>query len=166
MARHASIGESYRCHKLLLNPSYSLFGVDAPSWVKRHEPNRLFRPQKLVEALSNSTTNNLLKYLKMWRLLMHVEKRLMVLSMVPEPTRRNIQHLKDYPVFQVIFFDFQTLAVSWSTRYAGAQRAELHDSCTACARGETSKARVPRYEPQKRAYLDTNKLLRGRSNAR
>ena len=48
----------------------------------------------------------------MWRLLMRVEKRLMVLSFVPEPTRRNIQHLKDYPVFKVFFFDFRTLAVS------------------------------------------------------
>ena len=27
---------------------------------------------------------------------MRVEKRIMVLSLVPEPTRRNIQHLKDY----------------------------------------------------------------------
>ena len=34
------------CHKLLLNPSNSFFfEVDAPSWVKRHERNRLFRPQ-------------------------------------------------------------------------------------------------------------------------
>ena len=32
---------------------------------------------------------------------MRVEKRLMVLSLVLEPTRRNTQHLKDYPVFQV-----------------------------------------------------------------
>ena len=47
----------------------------------------------------------------------------MVLSFVPEPTRRNIQHLKDYPVFKVFFFDFRTLAVSRSTRYASAQRA-------------------------------------------
>ena len=43
---------------------------------------------------------------------MRLEKRLMVLSFVPEPTRRNIQHLKDYPVFKVFFFDFRTLAVS------------------------------------------------------
>ena len=50
----------------------------------------------------------------MWRLLMRVEKRIMVLgnSLVPEPTRRTIQHLKDYPVFQVFFFDFRTFAVS------------------------------------------------------
>ena len=98
--------------------------------------------------------------------LMRVEKGLMVLSLVPEPTRRNIWHLKDYPVFQVFFFDFRTLAVSCSTRYASysAQRAELHNSCTACARVEFSKARAARYEPQKRAYLDTNELLRGRTN--
>ena len=37
--RHASIGESCRCHKLLLNPSNSLFEVDGPSWVKK--PNRI-----------------------------------------------------------------------------------------------------------------------------
>ena len=50
----------------------------------------------------------------MWRLLMRVEKRLMVLvlSFVPEPARRNIQHLKDYPVLKVFFFDFRALAVS------------------------------------------------------
>ena len=148
MARHISIGESCRCHKLLLNPSNSLFEVDALSWVKRHEPNRLFRPQKLVGASSKSTTKNLLKLFKMRRLLMRVEKRLMVLSLVREPIRRNIQHLKDYPVFKVFFFVFRMLAVSWCTRYACAQRAELCDSCTACARVETSKARVPRYEPQ------------------
>ena len=29
----------------------------------------------------------------------------MVLSLVPEPTQRNIQHLQDYPVFKVFFFD-------------------------------------------------------------
>ena len=106
-----------------------------------------FRPQKLVEASLNSTTINLLKLPKMWRLLIRVEKRLMVLSFVPEPTRKNIQHLKDYPVFKVFFFDFRTLAVSRSTRYASAQRAVHCDSRTACGI-ESSKARVPRYEPQ------------------
>ena len=87
-----------------------------------------------------------LKLPQMWRHLMRVEKRLMVLSLVPEPTRRNIQHLKDLSLscLQSVFFDFRTLAVSWSTRYASAQRAELRDSCTACARVETSKACVPR----------------------
>ena len=46
-----------------------------------------FRPWKLVEASSNSTTINLLlKLPKMWRLLMRVEKSLMVHSLVPEPT--------------------------------------------------------------------------------
>ena len=79
-----------------------LFEVEAQSWVKRHEPNRwALRPQKLVEASSNSTTINLpIKLPKMW---MRVEKRLMVLSFVPELTRRNIQHLKGYPVFKVFF---------------------------------------------------------------
>ena len=42
----------------------------------------------------------------MLRLLMRVEKQLMVLSLVPEPTQRNIQHLKDYPIFKVFLFDF------------------------------------------------------------
>ena len=152
MARHASIAESCWCHKLLLNSSnffFLLFEVEAQSWMKRHEPNRwAFRPQKLVEASSNSTTINLPKLHKMWMLLRRVGKRLMVLSFVPEPTRRNIQHLKDYPVFKVFFFDFRTLAVSWCTRYASAQRAAHCDSRTACGI-ETSKARVPRYEPQK-----------------
>ena len=105
-------------------------------------------PQKLVEASSNSTTINLLKLRKMWRLLIRVEKRLMVLSFVPEPTRRSIQHLKDYPFFKVFFFDFRTLAVSRSTRYASVQRAAHCDPRTACGI-ESSKARVPRYEPQK-----------------
>ena len=44
----------------------------------------------------------------MGRLLIRAEKRIMVLSLVPEPARRNIQHLKDYPVFQLFFFDFRT----------------------------------------------------------
>ena len=93
----------------------------------------------------------------MWRLLMRVEKRLMVLSLVPEPTRRHIQHLNDYPVFQVVLFNF-LLAVSWSTQcYASAQRAELCDSCTACAWVETSKTHVPCYERQKaRAMTPAN----------
>ena len=117
-------------------------------WWDTNQIHGLFRPQKLVEAASNSITINLLKLPKMWRLLIRVEKRLMVLSFVPEPTRRNIQHLKDDPVFKVFFFDFRTLAVSRSTRYASAQRAAHCDSRTACGI-ETSKARVPLYEPQK-----------------
>ena len=103
---------------------------------------------------------------KMWRLLMRVEKRLVALSLMPEPTRRNVQHLKDYPVFQVLFFDLRTLAVSWSTWYASAQRAELHDSRTACARVENSKARVPRYEPQNCAHLHIDELPSGQTNTR
>ena len=86
--------------------------------MKRNEPYGLFRPQKLVEfwpeASSNSTTINLLKLPKMWRLFMRVEKRLMVLSLVPEPTRTHIQHLKDLSLscLQSVFFDFRTPAVS------------------------------------------------------
>ena len=127
-----------------------LFEVEAQSWVKRHEPNRCaFRPQELVEASSNSTTINLLKLPKMWRLLMRVEKRLIVPSFVPEPTRRNIQHLKDYPVFKVFFFDFQTLAVHDPLDTLAVKGRAAHcDSRTACGI-ETSKARVPRYKPQK-----------------
>ena len=53
--------------------------------MKTHEPNLLFRPWKLVEASSNSTTRNLLISPKTWRLLMRVEKSLTVLSLVPEP---------------------------------------------------------------------------------
>ena len=68
--------------------------------------------------------------------------------------------------YKCFFFDFRTLAVSWSTRYASAERAELRDWCTTCARLETLKARVSRYEPQKRAYLDTNELPRGGTNTR
>ena len=64
------------------------------------------------------------------------------------------------------FFDFRTLAVSWSTRYASAERAELRDSCTTCARVETSKARVPRVRTSKARVIDTNELLRGRTDAR
>ena len=82
---------------------------------------------------------------------MRVEKRIMVLSLIPEPTRRNIHHLKDYPILQVLFFDFRMLAVSWFIRYASAQRAELRDSCTVLSRNfksartplRTSNARVP-----------------------
>ena len=109
MPRSANLAGVTDC---CLNPS--LFEVDAPSWVKKHEPNGLFRPQKLDEASSNSTTINLLKLPK----ICCVWKRThdMVLSLVPEPTRRNVWHLKDYPVFQVFFFDFRKLAVICSTR--------------------------------------------------
>ena len=134
-------------------------------WWDTSQIHGLFRPQKLVEASSNSTTINLLKLPKMWRLLIRVEKRLMVLSFVPESTRRNIQHLKDYPVFKVFFFDFRTLAVSRSTRYASAQRAAHCDSRTACGI-ETSKRAYPATNLKKRAYRDTNELLRARTNAR
>ena len=121
-------------------------------------------PQKLVEASSNSTTINLLKLPKMRRLLIRVEKRLMVLSFVPEPTRRNIQHLKDYPVFKVFFFDFRTLAVSRSTRYASAQRAAHCDSRTAC--GIFKSALTPlRTSKGARTVIPTNfyadELIRG-----
>ena len=118
-------------------------------WRDTSQIHGLFRSQKLVEASSNSTTINLLKMPKMWRLLIRVEKRLMVLSFVPEPTRRNIQHLKDYPFFKVFFFDFRTLAVSRSTRYASAQRAAHCDSRKACGIETSTWARVPRYKPQK-----------------
>ena len=74
MARHASISESCLCQKLLLNPSNSLFKVDAP-WMKRHKPNRLFRAQA---SLSKRLQTRLLKMPQMWRLLMRVEKRIMV----------------------------------------------------------------------------------------
>ena len=90
----------------------------------------------------------------------------MVLSLVPESTR--IQHWKDYRVFKVkVFsFDFRTLAVSWSTRYASAQGLSsarlMHWACGV----ETPNARVPRYEPQKLAHFDTYELLRGRTNTR
>ena len=168
MTRHASIGESSWCHKLLLNPSNSFFiWSRGPPWVKRHEPNRwAFRPQKLVEASSNSTTINLLKLPKMWRLLMRVEKRLMVFSFVPEPSRRNIQHLKDYPVFKVFFFDFRTLAVSWSTRYASAQRAAHCDSSDSLQNRNFKSARTPlRTSKSARTVIPTNfyadELIRG-----
>ena len=104
MPRSANLAGVTNC-TCCLNPSNSFFEVEAP-WMKTHEPNRLFRPWKLVEASWNSTAINLQKLPKMWRLLMRVEKSLMVLSLVPEPTWRNIQHLKDYPVFKVFFFDF------------------------------------------------------------
>ena len=51
MARHASIGETCWCHKLLLSSSNSLFEVDSPPWVKRHEPNGLFRQQRSLSKL-------------------------------------------------------------------------------------------------------------------
>ena len=147
MPRSASLASVTNC--CWIHPTFFyLKWRPSREWWDTSQIHGLFRPQKLVEASSNSTTINLLKLPKMWRLLIRVEKRLMVLSFVPEPTRRNIPHLKDYPVFKVFFFDFRTLAVSWSTRYASAQRAAHCDSRTTCAI-ETSKARVPRYEPQK-----------------
>ena len=130
-----------------------------PPWVKRHEPNRLaFRQQKLVEASTNSTTINLLKLPKMWRLLMRVEKWLMVFSFVQEPSRRNIQHLKDYPVFKVFFFDFRTLAVSWSTRYAIALKGLPHcDSSDSLRNRNFKSARTPlRTSKSARTVIPTN----------
>ena len=38
---------------------------------------------------------------------MRVEKGLMVLSLVPEPTRRNVWHLKDYPVSKCFSSTFE-----------------------------------------------------------
>ena len=64
--------------------------------MKRHEPN--ISASSTAEACrtsSNSTTINLLKLPKMWTVLMRMEKRLTVLPLVPESTRRNIQHLND-----------------------------------------------------------------------
>ena len=55
----------------------------------------VFDHRSLSKCLQTRLPFNLLKLPKMWRLLMRVEKRLMVLSLVPEPTWRNIQHLKD-----------------------------------------------------------------------
>ena len=78
----------------------------------------------------------------MWRLLMRVEKPLVVLSLVPQPTSRNIQHFERLSCLQSVFFDFRTLAV-WSTRYAGAQRAKLRDSSAACGARNLKGARTP-----------------------
>ena len=160
MPRSANLGGVTNC--CWIHPTLYLKWIPRRAWRDTNQIGFLDRK----EASSNSTTINLLKLPKMWRLLMRVEKRMMVLSLVPELTRRNIQHLKDYPVFQVFFFDFRALGVSWSTRYASAQRAELRDSCTAFARVKISKARVLRYEfeLQRRAYRNTNELLRGRTN--
>ena len=108
---------------------------------------------------------NLLKLPKMRRLLIPVEKQFMVHGTwyELEETFSTWTIILSYKCFSSTF---ERSPVSWSTQHASARRAELRDSCTAWARAETSKARVPRYEPQKRAYLDTNELLRGRTNTR
>ena len=81
----------------------------------------------------------------MWWLLMCVEKRLMVLSLVPEPTRRIIQRLKDYPVFKVFFQTFE--------------RSLFHDPLdTLALKGLSSATHAqPEHEEklQKRAYPAT-----------
>ena len=56
-----------------------------------------------MEASSNST----IKIVQKVEAFIACGKRIMVLLLVPEPTRRNIQQLKDYPVFQMFFFDFR-----------------------------------------------------------
>ena len=81
---------------------------------------------------------------------MSVEKRLKVLSFVPEPTRRNIQHLKDYPVFKVFFFSTFERSLFHDPLDTPALKGlrtatQEHAACGI----ETSKARVPRYEPEK-----------------
>ena len=97
---------------------------------------------------------------------MRVEKWLMVLSFVPEPSRRNIQHLNDYPVFNVFFFDFRTLAVSWSTRSTSAQRAAHCDSSDSLRKRNFKSARTPlRTSKSARTVIPTNfyadELIRG-----
>ena len=79
----------------------------------------------------------------MWKLLMRVEKKTHGNFIDAKGHKKKHSPLKDYPVFQVFFFEIRTLA-AWSTRYASAQWADLRESCTAFARVETSKARVPR----------------------
>ena len=92
MPRSASLASVTNC--CWIHPTFFyLKWRPSREWWDTSQIHGLFRPQKLVEASSNSTTINLLKLPKMWRLLIRVEKRLMVLSFVPEPTRRNIQHL-------------------------------------------------------------------------
>ena len=72
----------------------------------------------------------------------------------------------DYPQLTKIARNVEAFDECGKITHGTGLRAELRDSCTAFARVETSKARVPRYEPQKRAYRDTNELPRGRTNTR
>ena len=119
----------------------------------RHEPNTwAFRPQKLVEASSNST-----------KIAQNVEafdscgKTTHGTFICTRAHTKKHSALERFPVFKVFFFDFRTLAVSRSSGYASAQRAAHCGSRTACGI-ETSKARVPRYETSKsaRTVIPTN----------
>ena len=119
--------------------------------MKRHTPNGLFRLQKFVEASSNSTTIKLLKLPKMWRFRCVWKKRLMVLSLVPEPTPRNVQHLKDYPVFRVTVFLRLSSRVEHSLFYDAPDALALKGLSSA-----THAQPVLEEKLQNRAYPATN----------
>ena len=137
MARHVSISESCWCHKLLLNPSNSIIELNGQSWVKRHEPNRLFRPQRSSSKRLQTWPPLPFYICPKWGGFWFVWKSDEWYFHWRQSPHEEIFSTWN-PVFQLLFFDFLTLDVSW---YASAQRAELRDSWTACARVEISKAR-------------------------
>ena len=112
------------------------------------------------------TWNNFLKLSKMWRLLMRVENDSGYFHWCQSP------HV--FSTWKII------LSSKWKCFSSTFERSLFHDPFdTLALKGlssagimhwacgvETSNARVPRYEPQKRAYFDTNELLRGRTNTR
>ena len=163
MARHASIGESCWYHTLLLNPSTLYL-----KWMPRREwreTNRIGRKAcRSVFKLEHHWLTKNAQNLEAFDACRKTNHGTFIGARAH--TKKHSALEERFSSLPSVLFDFRTLAASWSTRYASAQRAELHamhDSCTACVRVETSKARVPRYEPQKRAYLDTKELLRGRT---
>ena len=110
---------------------------------------------------------------QMWRLLMRVEKRIMVTITWSLIFNGSRAHTKKHSALErcsslpsVFSSTFERSLFHDPLDTLALKGAELRDSWTTCARVETSKARVPRYEPQRRAYLDTNELSRGRTNTR
>ena len=82
------------------------------------------------------------------------------------PHEETFSTWKNYPVFKVFFFDFWTLAVSWSTRYASAQRAAHCDSSDSLRNKNFKSARTPlRTSKSARTLIPTNfyadELIRG-----
>ena len=166
MARHASIGDSCWSHKLLLNPSNSLFELDAALWVKRREPNRLFRPQsslsKRLRTRLPSTWNtwNCPKrgdFCCVWKT---THGTFIGARAHKYSAFERLSCLQSESVFlrllnaRCFMIHFDTLALK------GLSSARLMHWAGGV---ETSNARVPRNEPQKRTYFDTNELLLGRT---
>ena len=116
--------------------------------MKRHKPNRLFRAQA---SLSKRLQTRQLKMPQMWRLLMRVEKRIMVTvtwSLIFNGARAHtkkhsaLERLSSLPSVFSSTFECSLFHDPLDTLALKGLSSATHG--TTCARVETSKARVPR----------------------